>query len=400
MTKTYKKNIPLDYLVTFTKNFNLTSGVWIAYLGIIKGFSLTEIGLLEGIFHIASMSSEIPTGMYADVIGRKQSRMVSILFYLGYILLMIYAQSFYLIVLALVLCGISYTFESGSGEALIYDSLKESKEEDTYQSFLGRKEVLFQISSSLALVIGGYLATINYNYNFFFTGLIMILVLIPLFFMKEVPLEKKNQEESLKKQFSLHFVESFQTVSKDKNLLFLIISGGILAAPVTTIFFYLQVYLPELEFSMFHIGILLAIHALFGALGGLLAPVLERKMKQQLILYVIPLLMIIMYLLIQIDEIVFIPFVLLGFLDSLFYVVLNDYINKLVPSEKRATILSFNNFSFSVIMIFLFPIVGFIGDTYTLKFSFLIMALFVVVFYLILLYVLHKNKNITLKKDE
>lgn len=400
MTKTYKKNIPLDYLVTFTKNFNLTSGVWIAYLGIIKGFSLTEIGLLEGIFHIASMSSEIPTGMYADVIGRKQSRMVSILFYLGYILLMIYAQSFYLIVLALVLCGISYTFESGSGEALIYDSLKESKEEDTYQSFLGRKEVLFQISSSLALVIGGYLATINYNYNFFFTGLIMILVLIPLFFMKEVPLEKKNQEESLKKQFSLHFVESFQTVSKDKNLLFLIISGGILAAPVTTIFFYLQVYLPELEFSMFHIGILLAIHALFGALGGLLAPVLERKMKQQLILYFIPLLMIIMYLLIQIDEIVFIPFVLLGFLDSLFYVVLNDYINKLVPSEKRATILSFNNFSFSVIMIFLFPIVGFIGDTYTLKFSFLIMALFVVVFYLILLYVLHKNKNITLKKDE
>lgn len=399
MTKKYKRNIGLDYLVTIFRSFNLTGGVWIAYLGVIKGFSLTEIGLLEGIFHIASLTSEIPTGMYADIIGRKQSRMLSAVVYLSYILIMIYAQSFYVMVIGLVLCGVSYTFESGSGEALIYDSLLEMKEEEKYQRFLGNKEVLFQIASSLALVIGGYLATVDYTYNFVLTGVIMTLVLIPLFFMKEVPIDKKNEEETFKKRFELHFVDSFKTVLKDKNLLFLIVSGGILSAPVTTIFFYLQVYLPELKFTMFHVGILLAVHAFFGAMGGLLAPWLEKKFKVKLILYVIPLLMIAMYFLIQIDSIVFVPFVLLGFLDSMFYVVLNDYINKLVPSDKRATLLSFESFSFSIIMIILFPVVGYLGDLYTLKYSFLMMGLFVVLFYLILLYVMKKSPNITLNDD-
>lgn len=59
MNNQYKRNITLDYLVTFTKNFNLTMGIWIAYLGVIKGFSLTQIGVLEGVFHIGSSNGNV-----------------------------------------------------------------------------------------------------------------------------------------------------------------------------------------------------------------------------------------------------------------------------------------------------------------------------------------------------
>jgi MFS family permease len=400
MNHNYEKNIKLDYLVTFTKNFNLTMGVWIAFLGVVKGFSLTQIGLLEGVFHIASLTSEVPTGMFADIIGRKQSRIVSILIYLVYLIIMIFSQSFIVITIGLILCGISYTFESGSGEALVYDSLKEMNQTSRYKRILGNKEIIFQFTSSIALVLGGYLATVNYHYNFYFTGIVMVLVLIPLFLMKETTIQKKQESISFKNRFKEHFIESFKTVIENKTLLFLIIAGGILAAPITTIFFYLQIYLPDLGFTMFHVGILLAFHALFGTLGGLFAPYLEKRFKSKLILYIIPLFMIISYFLIQVDSIIFIPFVFLGFLDSVFYVVLNDYINKLAPSDKRATILSFHSFSFSFIMILLFPLVGLLGDLFTLKISFFVLGILVVMCYFMLLYQLRNNPNILLNEGE
>lgn len=395
----YKKNITLDYIFTFITNFNLTSGIWIAYLGIIKGFTLTEIGIAEGIFHISSLTTEIPTGMFADLYGRKASRVLSILIYLSYLVIMLFSTNFYIIMIGLFFCGVAYTFESGSGEALVYDSLIEMKSEDRYKKVLGNKEVIIQIAGGLALLVGGYLATIKYEYDFYFMIIIMLIGLIPLLLMKETPNQNTKSTQSFAERFKEHFTDSFKVVLQDKRLLFLIIAGAVLAAPVTTLFFYFQVYLPELEYSMTLVGILLAAHAAFGALGGYFAFEIEKKYKEKLVLYIIPLLMIVSIFLIQFDTIIFIPFVILGFLDSLFYVILGDYVNKLVPSSKRATIISFNSFSFSVIMIILFPLVGYIGDIYSLKTSFFVLGIIVVIFYIILLIVLRNSKEITDKNE-
>lgn len=35
-----------------------------------KGMSLTQLGLLETIFHITSFTMEVPTGAVADIFGR------------------------------------------------------------------------------------------------------------------------------------------------------------------------------------------------------------------------------------------------------------------------------------------------------------------------------------------
>lgn len=399
MIEKYKRNIKLDYLFTFIKNFNVTSGIWVAYLGIIKGFSLTEVGLLEGVFHMSSLTMEIPTGMFADIYGRKASRIVSILLYMGYIGIMLYSNNFYLVVGGLFLCGLSYTFESGSGEALVYDSLIELKEESRYKKVLGYKEGIFQISSGLALLLGGYLASIRYDLDFYFMIIVMLLGLIPLLLMKETPNENIKSKKSFHIRFKEHFVDSIKVVLEDKTLLFLIIAGAVLAAPVTTLFLYFQMYLPSLEYSLLLVGVFLASHSLFGAIGGYFAEEIEKRFQHKLVLYIIPLLMIASIFLIQIEEIIFLPFILLGFLDSLFYVILGDYLNKLVPSNKRATIISFNSFSFSVIMIILFPLIGFIGDQYSLKTSFFVLGIIVVIFYIILLFVLHKSTEIKLLNE-
>ena len=81
-TTVYKRNIILDYILTFIRNLNFTHGIWMIYLNQVKGFTLLEVGLLEGIFHIASITMEVPTGIIGDLVSRKFSLLLSILTFL------------------------------------------------------------------------------------------------------------------------------------------------------------------------------------------------------------------------------------------------------------------------------------------------------------------------------
>jgi MFS family permease len=380
------------------RNFNITHGIWLAYL-VLKGFSLWEIGLFEGVFHLSSLTMEVPTGIVADLYGRKLSRIISLILYVVYLLILLFASNFILIAIAFFICGLSYTFESGSGEALVYDSLILTGDEQKYMKIIGKKEVLYQASSGIALLIGGYIAVTSYNLSFILMVIVLTTGLIPILMMKETVQKTAKSHQKLTILVHNQFVRSTKVVFSDKKLLFLIIIGALLAAPITSVFFYFQIHLLDLKFSLGLVGLLLGAHSVFGAIGGYFSEKIESKFKERLVLYIIPIFIIFSFFLIQVDMILFIPFVLLGFLDSVFYVVLGDYINKLVPTEVRASILSFNSLAFSIIMIVMFPALGYIGDLYGLKFAFLLLAGVVLLAYLFLIYVLktttifHNNSN-------
>ena len=70
----------------------------------------------------------------------------------------------------------------------------------------------------------------------------------------------------------------------------------------------------------------------------------------------------------------FLFFIPMSLAEGLIFVALGDYINKEIPSEHRATILSMASMAFSFFMITLFPLVGVVGDLYGLKTAFLLMA--------------------------
>ncbi len=391
MMNRYKLNIKLDYLQLTLRSLNVTQGIWLVYL-YNKGFSIFEVGIFEAIFHISSMAMEIPTGILGDLLGRKFSRILGIISYLIYVIIIIYSNNVLSMVLAFIFCGTSYALESGSGEALIYDSLKMTNDEEKYVKINGYREIIFQVTSSIALVVGGYIALVSYNLNFWIVFIAFVTALIPISLMKETLIKRSVKDVNIGNLVNEHFVISSKLVFRDKNLLFLIIIGALMAAPVTSLFFYFQIHLIELNYSIFVIGILLAVHSVFGAVGGYFADKLERKFKEKLILYVVPIFIVISFWLIQIDLLVFLPFILLGLFDSVFYIVLSDYINRIVPSEQRATVLSFNSFAFSIIMILVFPLLGMVGDIVNLKFSFLILAILVTVFYISLLIYLRKSR--------
>lgn len=69
-------------------------------------------------------------------------------------------------------------------------------------------------------------------------------------------------------------------------------------------------------------------------------------------------------------------FVVLAGLEGMYYVAMSDYLNRFIPSEHRATVLSFGAMCFSSMMIILFPLFGYLGDLIGLERAFYVMAVF------------------------
>lgn len=65
-----QKQIRKLYASSVLGNLSLT-GAWVAILAS-RGYSLIEIGIAETVFHITSLLLEIPSGILADVFGRKK----------------------------------------------------------------------------------------------------------------------------------------------------------------------------------------------------------------------------------------------------------------------------------------------------------------------------------------
>ena len=129
----------------------------------LRGFSLLQIGVLESIFHIASSCFEIPSGVVADVFGRKKtlalSKLVSVLSGLA----MILSDNFGTVAFAIAFSAISYNLESGTIEALAYDSLKSVRQEKKYNRYASTEMMLYRITSSTATLCAGFALWLGYK---------------------------------------------------------------------------------------------------------------------------------------------------------------------------------------------------------------------------------------------
>ncbi|WP_069649018.1 MFS transporter [Caloranaerobacter ferrireducens] len=362
-----KKNVYRNYVFILLQNIDLTRGIWMLYLAS-KGMSLTQLGLLETIFHITSFTMEVPTGAVADIFGRKISRILGRVFSLISVILLLVSNSFILFAISFIFTALSYNLESGAGDALIYDSLKEIGEEESYMRLNGNKEVFFQLASIISFLVGGYLATKSYNIAFILTIIIGGITILQSFTFKEPSIGKiKEEKDNL---FISQLKDSITVIKNRPKIAFLIVFTEIISTFGTCIFFYLQNYLKADGYNEAKIGFIYAISSVAVALVATQVHKIERKIKERGILLITPLLTVVSIWGIALSKYHYMFFILLMVTQGMLYVAMGDYINKMIPSENRATILSFSSMVFSFFMITIFPLIGYIGDTYSLSTAF------------------------------
>lgn len=210
-----KRNIPFDYVSTFITNLNMQSSIWVLYLAYC-GMSLAQIGLLEGIYHATSILCEVPSGAVTDLLGRKRSMILSRICIAISCVIMLFSKNFWLFAASFIIQALGNNFNSGSEEALVYDSMKYIGQEDRYMGVNGRINVLIEISQGIATVAGGILAEYSYFWCYAACVIIAVLALISVLPMVEVPTEREQKEHpTIGKMIAKHFKTSFSILKEE-----------------------------------------------------------------------------------------------------------------------------------------------------------------------------------------
>lgn len=146
------------YLLEAVSGFGLAQVIWVVLLAG-RGFSLAQIGLAEGFFHLVSFLCEVPSGMAADLLGRRRTLAASMAVRALACLAMIASRGIGGVCLAMGLSALSYNLISGTREAITYDSLLQVGRAGDYERVAGRMGVLYRASAvGCALCAGAALA--------------------------------------------------------------------------------------------------------------------------------------------------------------------------------------------------------------------------------------------------
>ncbi len=366
------QNIKKNYLYIFLRSFNLADGIWMLYLVNVKGFSLYQAGLLEAIFHVTSILMEIPTGAVADIWGRKISRAAGRIAAVGSALMMIGMQGFSGIALAFVLSALSFNLESGAGQALIYDTLKLLGREEEFAKLVGYNELIAQIAIIGGLTAGAWLA--GYNYNYAYVGVIVlgILATVQTLRLREPELDDSEEDTEVNnwRTFRNKIKDSLRVVKSNKTILYYMLLFESLGATITSVKFYLQNYLADMGYNLVYIGLTLSLAAVISALFATQTYRLENAVGERRMVQLLPIVCAALLWGFSLTSIPIVFFILLMGIDAVAWVVFSKYLNAMIPSNRRATILSMSSMVFSVFMIIIFPLVGAMGDQFGLALTF------------------------------
>ncbi|MDK2901041.1 MAG: hypothetical protein PWQ45_1631, partial [Thermosipho sp. (in: thermotogales)] len=147
-----------------------------------SGLSYLQIGILYSIKSIATNILEIPTGVIADLYGRKKSMLFSMISYIISFLIFYFSRSFYLYILAMIFFSFGEAFRTGTHKAMIFQYLKINGMENLKVQYYGATRAASQLGSALNSLIAASIVFVSGNYRtvFFIAILPYILNLINL----------------------------------------------------------------------------------------------------------------------------------------------------------------------------------------------------------------------------
>lgn len=366
-----KRNIWIDYLFCFCRNFDVSSAIWVLYMGY-RGLSLGQIGIAEGIFHLTSFLFEIPSGALADLAGRKRVMIAGRIFSFFSALILLFSTEFWQFILGFVLSALSYNLNSGSEEALIYDSMKCIGEEKNYIKVNGRMDVLIEIASGTAMFFGGILAERSFLACYVLSAIVAGISIVPASFLSEPPLLSKRKKVCLKR----HFQDTVRIIKTNPAVIKLLLYYPAVEAFYAAVFYYGQQYFSDFGFSKIQISLLMlatGIVSCFGALSSQkILEIFNTKTK-----YMVSFAMSVCILVVSRNQagIAVAAFLAAGYVNSLIYPIASTALNALIPSEHRATIISVDSMCFSLAMLCFFPAAGWIAGIWGIGKAFFLLGI-------------------------
>ncbi len=383
------KSIQSIYLSLVFENTLATSLIWgINTIFLLSaGLSNFQAFAANAFFTVGQVLSEIPTGIVADTYGRRTSYLLGTLSLSVSTILYYYMWQiqgpFWGWCVSSMFLGIGYAFFSGATEAWLVDALKFTNFKGTLESIFAKGQITAGVAMLIGSISGGVIAQyMNLGVPYILRGLILILNFATAFLlMKDLGFSPKKPKNPIT-EMKFIFSKSVEYGLGNKPVRYLMFSQAFLVGLSFYVFYALQPYLLELygdKNSYAVAGLVAALVAVSNIIGGITASRLPRFFsKRTSILILGTLFSAIVLISVSFVTNFWLALVLIllwGLMFSSLMPVRQTYINGLIPSEQRATVLSFDSLIGSSGGIVIQPALGKVADVYSYSASYLVGSL-------------------------
>ena len=359
-------NIPKLYVIRCAKWFML-------YMPIIGLFyadndlNATQLFLIQAAFSFASALFAIPSGYFADVIGRKKTLVLGTVLSASGFLVYATIHNFWAFFIAEAIMGIGNSCISGTDSAMLYDSLKESQNQERYLKYEGRVTSFGCLAETTAALLGGTIAAM-FSYNdVFWVQVFIASMAIPAALLLVEPSRDKLLHKSFRQVADIGMYALF----KHKGLSRTTLMSSVTGIATLTMAWTVQAFFVEAQFTEIQTTIVWVLLNLTVALASFFSDVLERKLGIKTMILLMVILIPMGYFAFGIPSIAvsltfaFLFYFVRGFATP----ILKELIQNYCDSEIRATVLSVRDLLIRMGFSIVGPFIGWLTDTYTFAFA-------------------------------
>ena len=372
------RSIQRTYLLLLLGNTLAASFIWgINTIFLLDaGLSNLEAFAANAFFTAGMVLFEVPTGIVADTIGRRVSYLLGTVTLAGstllYVLLWQIEAPFWQWAVVSLLIGLGFTFFSGAVEAWLVDALTATGFTGELETVFGRGQIVTGVAMLTGSAAGGFLAQqVSLGFPFVLRGAILLVMFVAAFrLMHDVGFtpEKSGRPIAEMRKIASDSIDYGWRVPAVKWLMVeaLFIGGvGIYG------FYALQPYLLELygDPEAYQIaGLSAAIVAGAQIVGGMVAPWIRRLFRRRTSALITTAAITVLALGLMGVVQSFWPVIGLTVVWALMFAatmpIRQTYINGMIPSRQRATILSFDSLMSSAGGVWAQPVLGRSADAW------------------------------------
>ena len=357
---TLRKNIQKLSLIKTFRWFMLIMPILVLFFQE-NGLSMKAVFILQSVFSISIVVFEVPTGYFGDRVGRRISIITgSAVSAMGFVVYS-FSYGFTGFLIAELLLGIGVSFISGSDSALLYDTLLQLGQAGRYKQMEGRLSSIGNFSEGTASILGGLLATISLRLPFYIETLLLLIALFIAFSLVE-PDGKSQIPEHTSRKKMLHIVKF--ALYEQAQVKWLIIYSSLVGASTLTLVWFIQPYFTLVGLPLALFGVVWAMLQFSVGLFALSAHRVEAWLGRRNSLISLIVLSMIGYGLLSVFQyrwaILFI--LIFYFVRGIHGPVLKDYVNRLISSDIRASVLSVKNLMGRLVFAGIGPFAGWISD--------------------------------------
>ena len=398
----FARNIPVYYLFHGVSGFLIWMPIWVIYLQEFRGMSLTQISTIESLFWLTVVLAEVPTGAVADRWGRRTSLVMGgACFCLGSVVFA-FSSTYVVLLAAYVMVAIAITLYSGAGHALIYDTLRQTGRTRDYEKHIGRSDAMAFGAMLIATLLGGPLvALVGYSVTILLGAIAMGLAGCIALLLREPPRSEAEisslqaseagengtanqsgqtgQTGAPRSGLLANMLSGVMVVWRRKTLFWYILFGTVIVAVITITEFLLQPFVVQhgvdpsagVTTGFTYSGMLMSPVAGM-VVGSLLAAWVASRFGERRSLVVLLFAGAILFLVPTLWNSlwVVVGFGMLAAIRGMTRPIATGYINRRIPSDQRATVLSMFQLSTALMIAIIIPIAGSVADMVGFQASF------------------------------